>query len=82
MGAGSVARIDVIDDGSGIPKEIRESLFDPFVTTKTRGTGLGLAISQHIIEEHEGSIRCEFLDRGTKFSIEVPHIETVKKGAH
>lgn len=72
-GASRVARIDVIDSGPGIPKEIRESLFDPFVTTKTRGTGLGLAICQHIIEEHEGSIRCDFLERGTRFSIELPY---------
>jgi nitrogen-specific signal transduction histidine kinase len=67
-----VARIDVTDTGPGIPEEIRDTLFDPFVTTKTRGTGLGLAISQHIIEEHEGTIRCEFLDNGTRFSIELP----------
>lgn len=71
-----VARIDVTDSGPGIPREIRESLFDPFVTTKTRGTGLGLAISQHIMDEHEGSIRCAFLDPGTRFSIELPYVET------
>jgi signal transduction histidine kinase len=70
--SGAVARIDVVDTGPGIPQEIRESLFDPFVTTKTRGTGLGLAICQHIVEEHEGTIRCDFLDKGTRFSIELP----------
>jgi nitrogen-specific signal transduction histidine kinase len=78
--AARVARIDVTDTGPGIPQEIRDTLFDPFVTTKTRGTGLGLAISQHIIEEHEGTIRCEFLEEGTRFSIELPlglpHTET------
>jgi two-component system nitrogen regulation sensor histidine kinase GlnL len=58
-----------------VPREIRENLFDPFVTTKTRGTGLGLAISQHIIEDHDGAIRCEFLERGTRFEIELPHVE-------
>lgn len=71
-GSARCARIDVIDNGPGIPAEIRESLFDPFVTTKTRGTGLGLAICQHIVEEHEGSIHCEFLDQGTRFSIKLP----------
>jgi signal transduction histidine kinase/DNA-binding response OmpR family regulator len=67
-----VVRIDVLDSGPGVPREVRESLFDPFVTTKTKGTGLGLAISQHIVEEHNGSIVCEFLSKGTRFSIRLP----------
>jgi signal transduction histidine kinase len=67
-----VVRIDVLDSGPGVPREVRESLFDPFVTTKTKGTGLGLAISQHIVEEHNGSIVCDFLAKGTRFSIRLP----------
>ena len=66
------ARIDVIDNGAGVPEEVRSSLFDPFVTTKSHGTGLGLAISQQIIEEHRGEIGCEFLERGTRFTIRLP----------
>ena len=69
---GQFARIDVIDNGPGVPEEIRASLFDPFVTTKTTGTGLGLAICQQILEEHHGRIDCEFLDSGTKFVIRLP----------
>jgi signal transduction histidine kinase len=68
---GSV-RIDVTDDGPGVSPEVRDRLFEPFVTTKTHGTGLGLAISQQIVEEHHGQIRCEFLDRGTRFTIRLP----------
>ena len=68
-------RIDVVDTGPGVPKEVRGSLFDPFVTTKTRGTGLGLAISQHIMDEHQGSIECEFLNTGTRFSLRLPQHE-------
>ena len=79
-GAAEVARIDVIDNGPGVPSEVRESLFDPFVTTKTRGTGLGLAISQQIIEDHEGSISCDFLERGTHFCIELPRLTTNRPG--
>lgn len=67
-----VARIDVIDDGPGIPAEIRESLFEPFVTTKTHGTGLGLAISRQIVEEHHGDIRCDCPGKGTRFTIRLP----------
>ena len=68
---GSV-RIDVLDDGPGVSPQIRDRLFEPFVTTKTHGTGLGLAISQQIIEEHHGDIRCEFLEKGTRFTIRLP----------
>lgn len=74
-GHAKLVRIDVLDSGPGVPKEIRESLFDPFVTTKSRGTGLGLAISQHIMEEHNGTIKCEFLKKGTRFSIRLPQLE-------
>ncbi|UCG51394.1 MAG: response regulator [Candidatus Latescibacterota bacterium] len=66
------ARIDISDDGAGVPDEIRNSLFDPFVTTRSQGTGLGLAISQQIIEEHHGKIECEFLTKGTRFTIRLP----------
>ena len=76
--AGSVetVRIDVIDSGPGVPKEVRNSLFEPFVTTKTQGTGLGLAISQQIIEDHNGTIRCETVSGGTQFSIRLPRGHT------
>jgi signal transduction histidine kinase len=70
-----VVRIDVVDSGPGVPKEVRGNLFDPFVTTKSRGTGLGLAISQHIVEEHHGTLTCEFLEKGTRFSIRLPQLE-------
>ncbi len=50
--------IDVVveDNGSGIPEDIRESLFDPYVSSKAKGSGLGLAIVKRIVEEHSGSV--------------------------
>lgn len=50
--------IDVIveDSGIGIPEDIRDSLFDPYVSSKAKGSGLGLAIVKRIVEEHSGSV--------------------------
>ena len=70
-----LVRIEVADNGSGIPEEIRERIFDPFFTTKGResGTGLGLAISQKIVEEHGGQIRVEsVVGEGATFTIDLP----------
>lgn len=64
--------IDVEDTGAGVAPEVRETLFDPFVSTRTQGTGLGLAISRQIVEDHHGSIACAFLDRGTRFTVRIP----------
>src|SRR5262249_39117853 len=48
--------IAIDDDGPGVPNELRESIFDPYVTTKSDGTGLGLAIVKKIIVEHGGTV--------------------------
>ena len=64
--------IDVEDNGPGVPREIRATLFDPFVTTRSQGTGLGLAISRQIVEDHQGSLTCTFLERGTRFTVKIP----------
>ena len=57
--------IDVIDNGIGLPKENRNRLLEPYVTTREKGTGLGLAIVGRILEEHGG--RIELRDAAEKF---------------
>ncbi len=57
--AGDTVEIDVIDRGTGIAPKDRESIFNPFFTTKSSGVGLGLAIVSKIIDEHEGQITVE-----------------------
>ena len=47
------------DTGPGIPLELREQIFNPFVTTKKAGVGLGLSIVSKIIDGHHGTIRIE-----------------------
>jgi two-component system sensor kinase FixL len=51
--------IGVADSGRGLPAEIRDSLFEPFVTTRSNGTGLGLTICQAIIDAHGGTLSYE-----------------------
>ena len=51
--------LEIRDTGPGFPEELLGSIFDPYVTTKTKGTGLGLAITRRIIEEQGGSIQAE-----------------------
>ncbi len=53
---GDNAIIDVEDNGKGLPREDREKLLEPYMTTREKGTGLGLAIVRKIMEEHSGTI--------------------------
>ncbi len=82
-GAGDTVRVEarahranvairVVDTGSGVPENVRERLFEPFVTTRSQGTGLGLAISRQLVEDQDGTIEVEFLDRGTAFTVTLP----------
>jgi len=64
--------ISVADDGPGIPKELIDRIFLPFVTTKSNGTGLGLAIAKRIITAHKGNIIVESFPGGTVFSTRLP----------
>jgi signal transduction histidine kinase len=68
-------RLEVEDNGPGIPSEVISSIFDPFFTTKDvgQGSGLGLAITHEIITKHGGSISVESEpQKGTKFIIILP----------
>jgi signal transduction histidine kinase len=70
---GSDFVLDVSDTGRGIPNEIRDRLFQSFVTSGKRGgTGLGLAIVKKIVDEHSGSIEVESCPQGTTFTIRIP----------
>jgi two-component system nitrogen regulation sensor histidine kinase GlnL len=60
------------DNGPGIPEDLQEHLFDPFVTTKTSGSGLGLAMVAKIVGDHGGVVEFESLPRGTAFRVRLP----------
>ncbi|WP_236446714.1 sensor histidine kinase, partial [Pseudomonas sp. PA-5-4G] len=65
--------ISIADTGQGIPADMIERIFTPFVTTKASGTGLGLAKVYSIMESHDGSIECASeKDAGATFSLYIP----------
>ena len=51
-----MARVSISDNGRGWPKENRQRLLEPYITTREKGTGLGLAIVKRIIEQHGGTV--------------------------
>lgn len=65
----------VADSGPGIPDDIKERIFEPFVTTNTTGTGLGLAITKRIVSAHKGTINLESYPGGTMFHVFLPKAE-------
>jgi two-component system nitrogen regulation sensor histidine kinase NtrY len=75
-----IARIEVEDNGPGIPSHLSERIFEPYMTTKEHGTGLGLAIVKRMVEDHHGFIRA-FSDgqSETKFVIELPVVEAAER---
>ena len=65
--------IEVVDDGPGVPEDIAERIFDPFITSKAKGTGLGLAIALRIMEEHGGELRLDNRPgEGATFTMTLP----------
>jgi two-component system nitrogen regulation sensor histidine kinase GlnL len=72
-GQRTMVEAQVVDEGAGIPADVRAKIFDPFFTTKERGLGLGLALCHRIVEEHQGVIHVESAEgRGTAVTCFLP----------
>ncbi len=67
-----VVRMDVIDNGPGIPEEVLPNIFHPMVTTRADGSGMGLPIAQYLVHLHGGLIECESRPGHTLFSVHLP----------
>ena len=71
-----MVEVVVADDGPGLPEEVRERVFEPFVSTKPDGIGIGLSICRTIVEAHGGTIALDTgTRRGTRFRFSVPVFE-------
>src|SRR5262245_33485013 len=77
-----LVEIQVADEGEGIPTELLDRVFDPFVSTKPRGLGLGLALAHRIVEEHRGALRvASTIGKGTVFRCYLPIAPTGGAGS-
>lgn len=70
-----VLKIEITDNGPGIPENIADQIFYPMVTSKASGTGLGLSITQTIIGQHDGLIECMSEPGETTFRILLPYFD-------
>jgi signal transduction histidine kinase len=64
--------IDIVDDGPGVPRDLRDRIFNAFFTTKPQGSGLGLAIVRKVVDAHDGTIDILSGGRGTHFRVTLP----------
>ena len=68
-----IARLEIADNGCGIPAQMKGRLFEPYFSTKKEGTGLGLAIVAAIVADHQAFIRVrDNTPQGSRFVIEMP----------
>lgn len=69
----SSIEIQLSDNGPGIPKDIRQKIFNLYFTTKPTGTGIGLGITQRVVDQHHGTISVESeMEHGTTITIRLP----------
>jgi two-component system, NtrC family, nitrogen regulation sensor histidine kinase GlnL len=75
-------KLQIIDNGPGIPADIRDRIFYPLVSGREGGSGLGLALAQTFITQHHGMIDCESVPGNTTFTILLPVESTAMKHAN
>ncbi|MDX2193201.1 MAG: HAMP domain-containing sensor histidine kinase [Gemmatimonadales bacterium] len=71
-----MAVVRVLDDGPGVPRELRRTLFEPGISSKPGGWGIGLALVQRVaVEAHRGEVELEPVERGSSFLLRLPMAE-------
>ena len=74
--------VAIEDSGPGIPEDMRQHLFEPFVTTKSGGRGLGLSLVARVIEDHGGVVEVTdaTVGSGTRFTVYLPAVNSSTDG--
>ena len=75
-------QIEIEDTGAGIPDELSDHIFEPFVSTKSGGSGLGLAMVASVIADHGGTITHLRRPKGTSFSINLPFLNVADSNSN
>ena len=70
IGGGDIVKLDVVDDGPGVPPAVRNQLFEPFYTTVSSGTGLGLYIAREICAANDATLDYVETPAGAQFSLQ------------
>ena len=76
-----VLRLDVADDGRGVPDDLSERIFLPLVSGRAEGSGLGLALAQQVVREHRGSLAYRSRPGHTVFTLLLPIESAPEPGA-
>jgi two-component system nitrogen regulation sensor histidine kinase GlnL len=66
-------RLDIVDDGTGVPESLAEQVFLPLVTGRAEGSGLGLALAQQVAREHRGTVSYKSRPGHTVFTLTLPY---------
>lgn len=66
-------RLDIVDDGNGVPESLAEQVFLPLVTGRAEGSGLGLALAQQVAREHGGTVSYKSRPGHTVFTLTLPY---------
>jgi signal transduction histidine kinase len=75
--------LEVCDRGTGLPAQLGERIFEPFISTKEAGTGLGLSICRRIVEAHGGSLEArDRPDGGAIFTVRLPLARSISLWQH
>jgi two-component system sensor histidine kinase PilS (NtrC family) len=70
IGGGDIVKLDVVDDGPGVPPAVRNQLFEPFFTTANSGTGLGLYIAREICAANDATLDYIETPAGAQFTLQ------------
>jgi two-component system sensor histidine kinase FlrB len=79
MADANTIKLQIKDNGPGIPNEHRSKVFEPFYTTKAQGTGLGLAVVQAVVKAHQGEFKVRSSKKGVSASITLPVFNLASK---